>query len=81
MPKPCSERERLREAHYQATLTASDLSSALPSAPFGWEFSAALHKAEAAHLACATARRAYQEHCEEHGCEAESSGPLWFAAS
>jgi hypothetical protein len=81
MPKPCSERDRLRETHYQATLEASALSGTLPSAPFGWEFSAALDKAEAAHMACATARRAYQEHCEAHGCEDEFYGPLRLAAS
>jgi len=81
MPKPCGERDRLREAHYQATLEASALSGTLPSAPFGWEFSAALDKAEAAHLACSVARRAYQEHCEEHGCEDEPYESLGLAAS
>ena len=45
------------------------------------EFSAALDKAEAAHLACASARRAYQEHGAAHDCEAEFHGPLWSVAS
>ena len=76
MPKPCSERDRLREAYYQATLEASTLSGALVSIPLGPEFSAALDKAEAAQLACNAARRAYTEHCEGHGCEPEFYGPL-----
>jgi hypothetical protein len=81
MPKPCSERDRLREVHYQATLEASALSGTLPSAPFGWEFSAALDKAKAASLACNVARRAYEKHCEQHGCEVEFHGPLALAMS
>lgn len=76
MPKPCSERDRLKEAYYQATLEASTLSGALHSVPLGPEFSAALDNAEAAQLACNAARRAYQQHCEEHGCEPEFYGPL-----
>jgi len=76
MPKPCSERDRLREAYYQATLEASNLSGVLGSIPLGPEFSAALDKAEAAQLACAAARRAYETHCEEHGCKDEFYGPL-----
>ena len=71
MPKPCSERDRLKEAYNQATLEASTVSGILQSAPFGPEFSAALDKAEAAQLAWDAARRAYFDHCDEHGCEAE----------
>ena len=81
MPKPCSERDRLREAYYEATLEASRLSDALESLPFGLEFSAALDKAEDAHLACLDALRAYEDHCAAHGCEAEFHGPLWSVAS
>jgi hypothetical protein len=81
MPKPCSERDRLKKAYDQATLEASTLSGALPSARFGREFSTALGKAKAASLACNVARRAYEEHCAEHGCEAEFHGPLRLAAS
>jgi hypothetical protein len=77
MSKPCSERDRLREAHYQATQEAFFVSRALEFLPFGLEFQSALEKAEAAHLAVGNARRAYEEHCVEHGCEgrAASAGP------
>jgi hypothetical protein len=51
MPKPCSERDRLRDAYYQATLEASALTGVLQSASFGPEFSAALDKAEIARSA------------------------------
>jgi hypothetical protein len=81
MPTPCSERDRLKEAYYQATLEASRLSGVLESIPVGPEFSAALDKAEAAQLACNAARRAYEEHCEAHGCEDEFYGPLRAAGS
>jgi len=81
MPNPCSERDRLREAHYQAVLEASRLSDVSESLPFGLEFSAALDKAEDAHLACLAALRAYEDHCAAHGCEAEFHGTLWSAAS
>ena len=73
MPKPC-QRDRLREAYYQATLEASALTGVLQSASFGPEFSAALDKAEIARSAWDAARRAYLEHCEEHGCEDDSTG-------
>lgn len=81
MPKPCSERDRLRAAYYNATLAASASCAALPSTAFSPEFSAVLDKAEAAYLACVAARRAYEEHCEAHGCQAEFHGPLRSAAS
>ena len=71
MPKPCSERDRLTEAYRRATLEASALNDVLRSASFGAEFSAALDKAEAAQLAWDAARRAYLDHCEQHGCEEE----------
>jgi len=76
MPKPCSERDRLKEAYYQATLEASALSGAFQSVPPGPEFVAALDHAEAAHLAYNAARLAYEEHCADHGCEPEFYGPL-----
>jgi hypothetical protein len=76
MPKPCSERDRLRGAYYQATLEASASCAALPPAAFGPEFSAALDKAEAAYLGCVAARHAYEEHCVDHGCEPEWYRPL-----
>jgi len=60
----------------QATLEASNLSGVLGSIPLGPEFSTALDNAEAAQLACAAARRAYEIHCEEHGCKDEFYGPL-----
>jgi hypothetical protein len=81
MPKHCSERDRLREAYEQATLKASSLSGALASARFGREFSTALDKAKAASLACNVARRAFEEHCAAHGCQAEFHGLLWSTAS
>jgi hypothetical protein len=71
MSKPCSERDRLREAHDQATLEASTSCASLPSAAFSPEFSAVLDKAEAAYLACVAARLAYEKHCEQHGCDKE----------
>jgi hypothetical protein len=74
MLKPCSERDRLREAYYQATLEASRLNDDLESLPFGPEFSAALDKAEDAHLACLAALRGYEDHCAAHGCEVLISG-------
>jgi hypothetical protein len=40
MRKPCSERDRLGEAYYQAMLEASRLSGVLESIPVGPEFSA-----------------------------------------
>jgi hypothetical protein len=43
VPKPCTERDRLRQANYQATLEVSASCGALPSTPFGPEFTAALH--------------------------------------
>ena len=73
MPKPCSERDRLKKAYDQATLEASRLSRALESLPFGLEFQSALEKAEAAHLAVGNARRAYEEHCATHGCEGRAA--------
>jgi hypothetical protein len=76
MPKPCSDRDRLKEAYHQATLEASALNGVLQSASFGPEFSAALDKAEIAQVNWDSARRAYLEHCEEHGCEDEFYGPL-----
>lgn len=76
MPKPCIERDRLREAYYQATLEASASCAALPPTAFSPEFSAVLDKAEAAYLVCVAARRAYQEHCEAHGREPEFYRPL-----
>jgi hypothetical protein len=81
MPKPCPERDRLREVYYQATLEASALSDALHSVPLGPEYVAALDNAEAAHLECVAARHEYEEHCAANGCEAEFMGPLWSAAS
>ncbi len=81
MTTPCSERDRLREAYFQATLEAFCLSDALESLPFGLEFSAALDKAENAHLAGLAALRAYEDHCAAHGCEAEFDRPVWSAAS
>jgi hypothetical protein len=81
MPKPCSEKDRLREAYYHATLEASTSCAALPPAAFGPEFSAVLDKAEAAYLVCVAARHAYEEHCEVHGCEDEFYGPLRAAGS
>lgn len=71
----------MKEAYHQTTLEASVLNGALQSVPFGPEFSAALDKAEAAHLAGLAARRAYEEHCAEHGCETEFGGPLSSVAS
>lgn len=71
MPKPCNERDRLKEAYHQAALEASTVSGVLQSASFGPEFSAALDKAEVARVAWDAARRAYFDHCEQHGCEAE----------
>jgi hypothetical protein len=73
MSKPCSERDRLKEAHHQATQQACRLSAALESLPFGLEFQSALEKAEAAHLACGNARHAYEEHCEAHGCDSRAA--------
>jgi len=76
MPKPCSERDRLREAYNQAKLEASALSGALDSLPSAPEFQWALQRAEAAQLASVAARHAYEDHCSDHGCEAEFHGPL-----
>ena len=73
MPKPCSERDRLKQAYYLATQEVSRLRRALESLPFGLEFQSALEKAEVAHLAVADARRAYEEHCEAHGCESRAA--------
>ena len=56
----------------------SDVSESLP---FGLEFSAALDKAEDAHLKCLAALRAYEDHCAAHGCEDEFYRPLRTAAS
>jgi hypothetical protein len=81
MPKPCSEKDRLKQAYYRATLEASRLSGSLESLPFGLEFQSALEKVEAAHLAVGNAQRAYEEHCAEHGCEDEFYEPLRQAAS
>ena len=81
MQKNCSERDRLKEVYYHATLEASVLSGALETSPFGREFSVALEKAKSASLACNAARRAYREHCKQHGCEDEFYEPLRQAAS
>ena len=64
----------VREAYYQATLEASALSGALRSVTLGPEFVAALDNAEAAHLVCNAAQRAYDEHCTKHGCAFEFLG-------
>ena len=77
MPKPCSERDRLRQAYYQATLAASASRGALPSKPFGPEFTAALKKVEATQRACDAARLSYEKHCEDHGCETKFYGQRW----
>jgi len=76
MPKPCGERERLKEAYFQANLNASALVGAVQTARFGPAFVAALDKAEAAGTACNVAKRLFEEHCKEHGCEAAWHGPL-----
>ena len=73
MPMRCSERDRLREAYHQATQEAFTVSRALESLPFGLEFQSALEKAEAAQLAVSNARLAYEEHCEQHGCEGRAA--------
>jgi hypothetical protein len=74
MPKPCSERNRLQEIYYQATIDASNSSLAVRSVALGPEFVAALNYAEAAYLVCRDARHAFEEHCKEHGCDAEFQG-------
>ena len=71
MPKPCSERDRLKEVYYQAAMEASALSGALHSVPLGPEYVAALDNAEAAHLARHDAQRAYEDHCAPHGSAVE----------
>ena len=76
MPRPCGQRDRLKEAYYQAAIEASSSSAVLKSVPFGPEFNKALDSAEAAAVLCREARRALDEHCEEHGCSAEFPGPL-----
>jgi hypothetical protein len=81
MAKTCSERDRLLEVYNRATLEASAPRGALHSVPLGPEYVAALDNAEAAHLACVAAQHEYEEHCTEHGCEAEFMGPLWSTAS
>ena len=63
MPKLCTERDRLRQAYYQATLEVSASCGALPSTPFGPGFTAALKKAEAAQRASDASRLAYEKHC------------------
>ena len=73
MYRRCSQRDRLKEAYHQATQEAFTVSRALESLPFGLEFQSALEKAEAAHLAVGNARRAYEEHCAEHGCEGQAA--------
>lgn len=70
MPRPCALRDYLREAYYQATISAADASHAIRSTPLGPEYVAALDSAEAAHLVYLDARKAYEQHCHEHGCEA-----------
>ena len=77
VPKPCTERDRLRQAYYQATLEVSASCGALPSTPFGPEFTAALKKAEAAQRASDASRLAYEKHCAEHGCETKRYRPRW----
>jgi hypothetical protein len=58
---------------HQATQEAFTVSRALESLPFGLEFQSALEEAEAAQLAVSNARRAYEEHCAEHGCEGRAA--------
>jgi hypothetical protein len=77
MPQPCGERDRLRQAYYQATIEASASCGAIPSTPFGPEFTAALKKVEAAQRACDAARLAYEEHCAKHGCETKFYRSRW----
>jgi hypothetical protein len=77
MPKPCSERDRLRQAYYEATREASASRGALSSIPLGPEFTAALKKVEATQRACDTARLSYEKHCEEHGCETKFYRQRW----
>jgi hypothetical protein len=81
MRKSCRNRDRLREAYYEATQIAFTVVRALDYIHFGLEFESALEKAEAAHLAVGNAQRAYEEHCIAHGCEAEFHGSLWSAVS
>jgi hypothetical protein len=77
MAKPCIERDRLRQAYYQATLEASASCGTIPSTPFGPEFTVALKKADAAQRACDAARLAYEDHCSEHGCATKSYRRRW----
>jgi hypothetical protein len=77
MPKPCSERDRLRQAYYLATLEASASRGALGSIPFGQEFTAALKRTEAAQRACDAARLVYEKHCEAHECETKFYHQRW----
>ena len=73
MKRPCKQRDLLKDAYYQATIEASASSGGLKAVPFGPAFKKALDRAEAAVLACNAARRAFDEHCKEHNCAAEST--------
>jgi len=73
MLRACRQRDRLKDAYYQATIEASASSGGLKAVPFGPEFKKALDRAEAAVLACHAARRALKEHCNNHDCGAEST--------
>ena len=58
MRKPCSQRDRLREAYYQATQEASRLSRALESLPFGLEFQSVTLDVDTRTIAQRTAAKA-----------------------
>jgi hypothetical protein len=58
MLEPCSEKDRLRQAYYEATREASATSRELASTPFGAaDFTSALKKADGAQRASDAARR------------------------
>jgi hypothetical protein len=74
---PCTERDRLRQAYYEATREASAACRAVSAQPFGPEFHEALKKADAAQRAADAARLAYELHCAEHGCEKKFYTARW----
>ena len=77
MPEPCSERDRLRQAYYEAMREVSASSLALAAPSIGLEFTAVLKRVEAAQRAADAARLEYEAHCAEHGCEPKRYRARW----